>query len=65
MANEKFELNNDEQKIYDVFKEKVKGIHGKYGLFTFKFTGYGMGTGISVFSHLEHKEIDLNDGTEF
>jgi hypothetical protein len=57
----KFKLSSDEIKLLDVWKRSIKSKHGKYGLFTYTFTPYGMGTGVTVYSHLTDTKINLTD----
>jgi hypothetical protein len=56
-----FELNDKQQKQYDVWKSHIKALHGEYGTFTWTITPTGIGLGISVFSELAKVELDLTD----
>ena len=59
--NYHFYLNEVEEKRFNKWKKKIKKKHGKYGLYTFKFTPTGIGNGISVYSDLEDKEKNITD----
>ena len=54
-------LNDKQQVMYDEWKGHIKAIYGEYGLFTWKVTPNGIGSGISVYSHLTKTELDLTD----
>ena len=54
-------LNDKQQVMYDEWKGHIKSIYGEYGLFTWKVTPNGIGSGISVYSHLTKTELDLTD----
>jgi hypothetical protein len=56
-----FELNDKQQKHYDVWKSHIKALHGEHGTFTWTITPTGIGLGISVFSELAKVELDLTD----
>ena len=53
------ELNDNEQQKFDEWKEHIKAIYGEYGLFTWKITPTGIGSGLVVYSHLAKVEIDI------
>ena len=55
------ELNDNEQQKFDEWKEHIKAIYGEYGLFTWKITPTGIGSGLVVYSHLAKVEIDITD----
>ncbi len=55
------ELNEKQQKLYDDWLYHIKAIYGEYGLFTWKITPNGIGSGIVVYSHLTKTELDLTD----
>ena len=55
------ELSEKQQKEFEVWKGHIKAIYGEWGSFTWKITPTGIGSGISVFSHLTKTEIDLTD----
>ena len=57
----KFEITKEEKEKLEIWKAKIKDLHGKYGLLTYKFTPYGVGTGLTVYSELTGTEIDLTD----
>jgi hypothetical protein len=57
----KFEISDKELEKYNEWKEKIKDLYGEYGLFTFSFTPNGIGSGITVKSHLTGLEIDITD----
>ena len=54
-------LNDKQQVMYDEWKGHIKAIYGEYVLFTWKVTTNGIGSGISVYSHLTKTELDLTD----
>jgi len=47
--------------MYDEWLSHIKAIYGEYGLFTWKITPNGIGSGIVVYSHLTKTELDLTD----
>jgi len=55
------ELNDNEQQKFDEWKSHIKAIYGEYGLFTWKITPTGIGSGIVVYSHITKTELDLTD----
>lgn len=55
------ELNDNEQQKFDEWKSHIKAIYGEYGLFTWKITPTGVGSGIVVYSHITKTELDLTD----
>ena len=57
----KFEISDKELEKYNEWKEKIKDLYGEYGLITFSFTPNGIGSGITVKSHLTGLEIDITD----
>ncbi len=57
----KFELTKEEEEKLNKWLKSIKTKHGEYGLLTYKFTPYGIGTGVTVYSHLTGGEIDLTD----
>lgn len=59
--NLKFEIDKEQEKLLMKWKRAIKKKHGKYGLFTYSFSPYGMGTGVKVYSHLDDDTIDLSD----
>jgi len=54
-------LSDKQQKIYDKWLVNIKAIYGEYGTFTWKITPTGIGSGITVYSHLTRTELDLTD----
>lgn len=57
----KFEITEEQESKLKTWQTKIKKKHGKYGLFTYKFTPYGMGEGVTVFSELTGEEVDLTE----
>jgi hypothetical protein len=55
------ELSEKQQKMYDEWLSHIKAIYGEYGLFTWKITPNGIGSGIVVYSHKTRTELDLTD----
>jgi hypothetical protein len=55
------ELNEKQQQLYDDWLYHIKAIYGEYGLFTWKVTPNGIGSGIVVYSHKTKTELDLTD----
>ena len=55
------ELNDKQQAMYEEWISHIKAIYGEYGLFTWKITPNGIGSGISVYSHHTKTELDLTD----
>ena len=54
-------LNDKQQQQFDEWISHIKALHGEYGLFTWKITPNGIGTGIIVYSHKVGLELDLTD----
>lgn len=54
-------LNDKQQQQFDEWISHIKALHGEYGLFTWKLTPNGIGTGIIVYSHKVDLELDLTD----
>ena len=54
-------LNDKQQQQFDEWISHIKALHGEYGLFTWKLTPNGIGTGIIVYSHNVGLELDLTD----
>lgn len=57
----KFELDETQLAKLKDWQAKIKKKHGQYGLFDFKFTPFGMGTGVEVYSHQTKKSLDLSE----
>ena len=55
------ELTDKQQKAYDEWLGHIKAIYGQYGTLTWKITPTGIGSGISVYSHLTKTELNLTD----
>ena len=55
------ELNEKQQEMYDEWLSHIKAIYDEYGLFTWKITPNGIGSGIVVYSHKTRIELDLTD----
>lgn len=55
------ELNDKQQIMFDEWKSHIKALYGEYGLFTWKITPTGIGSGIVVYSHNTKTELDLTD----
>jgi hypothetical protein len=55
------ELNEKQQIMYDEWLSHIKAIYGEYGLFTWKITPNGIGSGIVVYSHNTKTELNLTD----
>jgi hypothetical protein len=55
------ELNDNEQQKFDEWLSHIKAIYGEYGLFTWKITPNGIGSGVVVYSHNTKTELDLTD----
>lgn len=55
------ELNDKQQKQYDIWCGHIKAIYGEFGSFTWKISPTGIGSGIVVYSHLTKTELDLTD----
>ena len=54
-------LSDKQQQQFDEWISHIKALHGEYGLFTWKITPNGIGTGIIVYSHKVGLELDLTD----
>lgn len=54
-------LSDKQQETYDEWLSHIKAIYGEYGLFTWKVTPNGIGSGIVVYSHKTKTELDLTD----
>jgi hypothetical protein len=54
-------LSDKQQETYDEWLSHIKAIYGEYGLFTWKVTPNGIGSGIVVYSHRAKTELDLTD----
>ena len=54
-------LSDKQQQQFDEWISHIKALHGEYGLFTWKLTPNGIGTGIIVYSHKVGLELDLTD----
>lgn len=62
MSNEKtFTISEPEMKAIEEWQELIKTLYGEYGLYTYKFTPTGVGSGIVVYSHLAKIEKDFTD----
>ena len=61
----KFELNKDQVEELNKWQAAIKEIYGEYGLYDYKFTPYGIGNGVSVYSHLAKKELDLTHSEDW
>jgi hypothetical protein len=59
-GNKQFSLNEKQMVLLTEWQEKIKDIFGEYGHYDYKFTPYGMGTGLIVKSHLTGTELDLS-----
>ena len=57
----KFELDADQVKRLQVWKEAIKMIYGEYGHYDYTFSPTGIGNVVTVYSHLALKELDLSD----
>jgi hypothetical protein len=55
------QLNDNQQKKFEEWKEHIKAIYGEYGLFTWRYTPNGIGMELSVFSHLTKTNLELTD----
>jgi hypothetical protein len=55
------ELTDKQQKAYDEWLGHIRAIYGQYGTMTWKITPTGIGSGISVYSHLTKTELNLTD----
>ena len=55
------ELNDKQQAMYEEWISHIKAIYGEYGIFTWKISPTGIGSGISVYSHHTKTELDLTD----
>jgi hypothetical protein len=54
-------LSDKQQQQFDEWISHIKALHGEYGLFIWKITPNGIGTGIIVYSHKVGLELDLTD----
>ena len=54
-------LSDKQQEMYDEWKSHIKAIYGEYGLFTWRISPIGIGTGIEVYSHQTKTTLDLTD----
>jgi len=57
----KFELDADQVKRLQVWKEAIKMIYGEYGHYDYIFSPTGIGNIVTVHSHLANTELDLSD----
>lgn len=54
-------LSDKQQEMYDEWKSHIKAIYGECGLFTWRISPTGIGTGIEVYSHQTKTTLDLTD----
>jgi len=57
----KFELDEDQVKRLKIWQEAIKMIKGEYGHYDYIFQPTGVGTVVTVYSHLVNEELDLSD----
>ena len=55
-----FSLNEKQLVKLREWQGKIKDLFGEYGHYDYIFTPYGMGTGVTVKSHLTKTELDLS-----
>ncbi len=56
-----FTISGEEIKKRNEWQEKIKGLYGEYGEYTYSFTPTGIGDVIKVKSHLTGLELDITD----
>jgi len=56
-----FTISGEEIKKLKEWQEKIKGLYGEYGEYTYSFTPTGIGDVIKVKSHLTGLELDITD----
>jgi hypothetical protein len=54
-------LSDKQQEMFDEWKSHIKALYGEYGLFTWKITPTGIGSGLEVYSHFTKTTLDLTD----
>lgn len=54
-------LSDKQQEMFDEWKSHIKALYGEHGLFTWKITPTGIGSGLEVYSHLTKTTLDLTD----
>mgnify|MGYP003475405952 CR=1 FL=1 len=57
----KFELDEDQIKKLNIWKEAIKVVFGEYGNFEYTFSPTGIGDVVTVYSELAKQELDLTD----
>lgn len=57
----KFELTEEQEEKLKEWQEKIKDLHGEYGLYEFTFCSNGIGNNVKVFSKLANITLDLTD----
>ena len=57
----KFYLDSSQIKKLDEWKEKIKGLYGEYGHYSYTFSPTGIGDVVTVKSHRTNLELDLTD----
>jgi hypothetical protein len=56
-----FELHEDQIIRFKKWQVKLKKKYGEYGTFTYKFTPFGMGTGVEIERLKTGELLDLSD----
>jgi hypothetical protein len=57
----KFELDEDQVKKLNIWKEAIKVVFGECGHFEYTFAPNGIGCVVSVYSTLAQQDLDLSD----
>lgn len=60
-SNKTFRLSDEQEVKLKEWQDKIKDLFGEYGHYDYKFTPFGMMTGLEVTSHLTRTTIDLTE----
>lgn len=61
MPSETFTLHEEQVEKLKLWQEFIYSIHGKYGLFEYRFVPTGIGLHVTVYSKLAKVSIDLSE----
>lgn len=60
-----FELDSEELKKFEEWREKIKALYGEYGDFTYTIYSNGIGYSLKVKSELTGLVLDLTDQSKW